>query len=106
MSQADSAYTTSRLIFPGGPPVRRRQFITGGAVALAGVISASRAEGVPGATAPDLIFGAIEGHRRAFGELGHLLAAQDAAERELRLAPGGRRAELEAKLTGLCEAEG
>ncbi|WP_316214048.1 hypothetical protein [Bradyrhizobium sp. SZCCHNR2032] len=106
MSQADSAYTTSRLIFPGGPDVRRRQFVTGGAVALAGVISASRAERVGVSTALDPVFDAIEAHRRAFEELGRLLAEQDAAERELRRAPGGRRAELEAKLAGLCEAEG
>ena len=39
-------------------------------------------------------------------ELGRLLAEQDAAERELRCALGPRRAELEAKLAGLCEAEG
>jgi hypothetical protein len=44
--------------------------------------------------------------RRVFEELGRLLAEQDAAERELRRAPCGRRAELEAKLSGLCEAEG
>ena len=106
MSQADSAYTTSRSIFPGGPAVRRRQFVTGGAVALAGVITASRAASVPGLSAPDPILDAIEGHRRAFEELGRLLAEQDAAERELRRAPGPRRAKLEAKLAGLCEAEG
>jgi hypothetical protein len=106
MSQADSAYTTSRSIFPGGPTVRRRQFVTGGAAVLAGVITASRAEGVPVPNGPDPILEAIEAHRRAFEELRHLLAEQDAAERELRRAPGGRRAELEAKLVGLCEAEG
>jgi hypothetical protein len=106
MSQADSAYITSRSIFPGGQPVRRRQFVSGGAATLAGVISTSWAAGIPGPNAPDPILDAIEGHRRAFGELGQLLAAQDAAERELRCAPGGRRAELEAKLAGLCEAEG
>ncbi|MFN5456357.1 hypothetical protein [Bradyrhizobium sp.] len=106
MSQADSAYTTSRSIFPGGPAVRRRVFVTGGALAQARVITASRAASVPGPSAPDPILDAIEGHRRAFEELGHLLAEQDAAERELRRAPGGRRAELEAKLAGLCEAEG
>jgi hypothetical protein len=106
MSQADSAYTTSRSIFPGGPAVRRRQFVTGGAVALAGVITASRAASVPGPSAPDPILDAIEGHRRAFEELGRLLAEQDAAERELRRTPGPGRAELEAKLAGLCEAEG
>jgi hypothetical protein len=38
--------------------------------------------------------------------LRHLLAEQDAVERELRRAPGSRRAELEAKLVGLCDAEG
>ncbi|WP_316184803.1 hypothetical protein [Bradyrhizobium sp. SZCCHNRI1003] len=106
MSQADSAYTTSRLIFPGGPAVRRRQFVTGGAAVLAGAISASRAESVPGPNAPDPILDAIEGHRRAFQELGQLLAEQDAAERELRHAQGHRRIELEAKLARLCEAEG
>jgi hypothetical protein len=105
MSQADSAYTTSRSIFPGGTAVRRRQFVTGGAAILAGVISPSRAGGVPVPIAPDPILDAIEGHRRAFEELGRLLAEQDAAERELRRAPGGRRTELEAKLAGLCEAE-
>jgi hypothetical protein len=35
-----------------------------------------------------------------------LLAEQDAAERELRLASKGRRAALEARLADLCEAEG
>ncbi|WP_316167535.1 MULTISPECIES: hypothetical protein [unclassified Bradyrhizobium] len=106
MSQADSAYTTSRSIFPAGPVLRRRQFVAGGAAVLAGVISASRAEGVPVPNAPDPILDAIEGHRRAFEELGHLLAEQDAAERELRRAHGSRRAELEARLAGLCETEG
>ncbi|CCD86218.1 conserved protein of unknown function [Bradyrhizobium sp. ORS 285] len=103
MSQADSAYTTSRSIFPA---VRRRQFVTGGAAILAGVITPSRAESVGVSTAPDPVLDAIEGHRRAFEELGRLLAEQDAAERELRRAPCSRRAELEAKLSGLCEAEG
>jgi hypothetical protein len=106
MSQADSAYTTSRSIFPDGPAVRRRQFVTGGAAILAGVITPSWAESVRVSTAPDPVLDAIEGHRRAFEELGRLLAEQDAAERELRRAPGGRRAELEARLAGLCEAEG
>ena len=102
MSQADSAYTTSRLIFPAGPAVRRRQFVTGSAAILAGVITPSRAESVGVSTAPDPVLDAIEGHRRVFEELGRLLAEQDAAERELRRAPCGRRAELEAKLSGLC----
>ncbi|WFU39169.1 hypothetical protein QA640_33025 [Bradyrhizobium sp. CB82] len=106
MSQADSAYTTSRLIFPAGPAVRRRQFVTGSAAVLAGIISASRAESVSVPTAPDPILDAIEGHRRAFEELGHLLAEQDAVERELRRTAAPRRVELEAKLAGLCEAEG
>ena len=106
MSQADSAYTTTPSIFPGGPAVRRRQFVTGAAAVLAGVITASRAESLRVPTAPDPILGAIEGHCRAFEELERLLAQQDAAERELRRAPVGRRAELEAKLAGLCEAEG
>ncbi|MDA9440643.1 hypothetical protein XH98_16315 [Bradyrhizobium sp. CCBAU 51745] len=106
MSQADSAYTTSRLLFPAGPAARRRQFVTGGAAILAGVITPSWAESVGVSTAPDPILDAIEGHRRVFEELGRLLAEQDAAERELRRAPCGRRAELEAKLSGLCEAEG
>ncbi|WP_316227771.1 hypothetical protein [Bradyrhizobium sp. SZCCHNR3015] len=106
MSQADSAYTTSRSIFPGGPSVRRRQFVTGGAAVLAGIISPSRAESVRVSTAPDPVLDAIEGHRRAFEELGRLLAEQDAAEHELRCAPGDRRPELEAKLAALCEAEG
>ncbi|WP_316225565.1 hypothetical protein [Bradyrhizobium sp. SZCCHNS3052] len=106
MSQADSVYTMSRSILIGGPAVRRRQFVTGGAAALAGVITSSRAESVPVSTAPDPVLVAIEGHRRAFEELGRLLAEQDAAERELRRAPSGRRTELEAKLAALCEAEG
>jgi hypothetical protein len=106
MSQADSAYTTSRSIFPDGLAVRRRQFVTGGAAALAGVISTSWAGAVPGPNEPDPILDAIEGHRRAFEELGHLLAEQDAAERELRRSRGGRRTELEARLACLCEAEG
>ena len=106
MSQADSAYTTSRLIFPAGPAVRRQQFVTGAAGFLAGVITPSWAESVGASTAPDPVLDAIEGHRRAFEELGRLLAEQDAAERELHRAPCGRRAELEAKLSGLCEAEG
>jgi hypothetical protein len=106
MSQADSAYTTSRLIFPASPAVRRRQFVTGSAAILAGVITPSWAESVGVSTAPDPVLDAIEGHRRVFEELGRLLAEQDAAERELRRAPCGRRAELEAKLSDLCEAEG
>jgi hypothetical protein len=106
MSQADSAYTTTRSIFPGGPAVRRRQFVTGGAAILAGVITPSRAKRIDVSTASDPVLDAIEGHRRAFEELGRLLAEQDAAERELRRTPGPRRAELEAKLAGLCEAEG
>ncbi|MDA9406439.1 hypothetical protein [Bradyrhizobium sp. CCBAU 45384] len=106
MSQAETAYTTSRSIFPRCPAVRRRQFVTGGAAILAGVVSASRAESVSVPTAPDPILDAIESHRRAFEELGHLLAEQDAVERELRCAPAPRRAELEARLAGLCEAEG
>jgi hypothetical protein len=106
MSQADSAYTMSRSIFAGGPAVRRRQFVTGGGAILAGFITPSRAEGVPVPNAPDPVLDAIEGHRRAFEELGRLLAEQDAAERELRRTTGPRRVELEAKLVGLCEAEG
>jgi hypothetical protein len=106
MSQADSAYTTSRSIFPGGRALPRRHFVAGGAAVLAGAISASRAETVSVPNAPDPILDAIEGHRRAFEELQRLLAEQDAAERELRRAPRGRRAELEAKLKGLCDAEG
>jgi hypothetical protein len=106
MSQADSAYTTSRSIFPGRPAVRRRQFVTGGAAVLAGVITASRVEGIPVSTAPDPVLDAIEGHHRAFEELGRLLAEQDAAERELWRATGPRRVELEARLARLCEAEG
>jgi hypothetical protein len=107
MSQADSAYTTSRSIFPAGMAMRRRQFVTGGAAAaLAAAVTASRATGVPVPEAPDPILAAIEGHRQDFEELGHLLAEQDAAERELRRASKGRRAALEAQLAGLCEAEG
>jgi hypothetical protein len=48
----------------------------------------------------------IDGHRRAFEELGRLLAEQDAAERELRHAPKARRTELQARLARLCDAEG
>ncbi|WP_316174401.1 hypothetical protein [Bradyrhizobium sp. SZCCHNRI1073] len=106
MSQADSAYTTSPLIFPGGPAVRRRQFVAGGAAVLAGVITPRQAESVPVSTALDPVLDAIEGHCRTFEELGRLLAEQDAAERELRHAPGGRRTALEAQLALLCEAEG
>jgi hypothetical protein len=106
MSQADSAYTTSRSIFAGGRALRRRQFVTGAAATLAGAITASRAERVLAPCATDPILDAIEGHRRAFEELGRLLGEQDAAERELRRAPKGRRAELQARLARLCEAEG
>jgi hypothetical protein len=105
MSQADSAYTTSRSIFAGrGLP--RRQFVAGGAALLAGAITSPRAETFPARGATDPILDAIEGHRRAFEELGRLLAEQDAAERELRHAPKGRRTELQARLAGLCDAEG
>ena len=107
MSQADSAYTTSRSILPAGLALRRRQFVTGGAAAaLAAAVTASRAASVPVAEAPDPILEAIEGHRRDFEELRRLLAEQDAAERELRRARKGRRAALEAQLADLCEAEG
>jgi hypothetical protein len=106
MSQADSAYTMSRLILPAGRELRRRQFVTGGAAALAAVVAASRAAPPPVPEAPDPILDAIEGHRRDFEELRRLLAKQDAAERELRRAPRGRRPALEAQLAGLCEAEG
>jgi len=107
MSQADSAYTTSRLILPAGLTLRRRQFVTGGAAAaLAAAVTASRAASVPVPEAPDPILDAIEGHRRDYEELGRLLAEQDAAERELRRASRGRRAMLEAQLADLCEAEG
>ena len=63
-------------------------------------------KGFPVPEAPDPILDAIEGHRRVFEELRRLLAEQDAKERELRRAPGGRRGVLEAQLVGLCEAEG
>jgi hypothetical protein len=106
MSQADSAYTTSRSIFAGGRALRRRQFVTGGAAILAGAITASRAESVAGPVVTDPILGAIEEHRRAFEELERLLAEQDAAERELQRAPKGRRTELQARLARLCDAEG
>ena len=107
MSQADSAYTTSRSILPAGLVLRRRQFVTGGAAAaLAAAVTASRAASVPVPVAPDPILDAIEGHRRDFEELRRLLAEQDAAERELRRARKGRRAALEAQLANLCEAEG
>jgi hypothetical protein len=42
MSQADSAYTTSRSILPAGLALRRRQFVTGGAAALAAAVTAAR----------------------------------------------------------------
>ena len=106
MSQADSAYTMSRSILPAGLALRRRQFVTGGAAALAVAVTASRAASVPVPEAPDPILAAIEGHRRDFEELARLLAEQDAAERELRRARKGRRAALEAQLADLCEAEG
>jgi hypothetical protein len=107
MSQADSAYTTSRAILPAGLALRRRQFVTGGAAAaLAAAVTSSRAARVPVAEAPDPILAAIDGHRRDFEELRRLLAEQDAAERELRRARMGRRAVLEAQLADLCEAEG
>jgi len=106
MSQADSAYTTSRTILPAGLALRRRQFVTGGAAALAAAVTASRAASIPLPKAPDPILDAIEGHRRDYKELGRLLAEQDATERELRRARNGRRAALEAQLADLCEAEG
>ena len=83
MSQADSAYTTSSSILPAGLALRRRQFVTGGAAALAAAVTASRAASVPVLEAPDPILAAIEGHRRDFEELRRLLAEQDAAERQL-----------------------
>ena len=106
MSQADSAYTTSRSIFAGGRALPRRQFVAGGAALLAGAVTSPRAETFPAQGATDPILDAIEGHRRAFEELGRLLAEQDAAERELRHAPKGQRIELQARLAGLCDAEG
>jgi hypothetical protein len=107
MSQADSAYTTSRSILPAGLALRRRQFVTGGAAAaLAAAVTGSRAASVPVPEAPDPILAAIEDHRRDFEELRRLLAEQDAAERELRRARKGRRAALEARLADLCETEG
>jgi hypothetical protein len=106
MSQADSAYTTSRSILPAGLALRRRQFVTGGVAALAAAVTGSRAASVPVPEAPDQILAAIEGHRRDFEELRRLFAEQDAAERELRRAHKGRRATLEAQLADLCEAEG
>jgi hypothetical protein len=106
MSQADSAYTTSRSILPAGLALRRRQFVTGGAAALAAAVTAARAASVPVPEAPDPILAAIEGHRRDFEELRRLLAEQGAAERELRRARKGRRPALEAQLAHLCEAEG
>jgi hypothetical protein len=106
MSQADSAYTTSRLTFPAGPKIRRRQFVTSGVAALAGVITASRTENVSVTGGSDPIFDAIESHRHVFERLRCLFAEQDAAERELKRVPPYGRAELEAKLARLCEAEG
>ena len=105
MSQADSAYNTSRSIVPG-LALRRRQFVTGGAALLAGAITASQAEIVPAPAAPDLTQHAIEGHRQVFEELRRLLAEQDAAERQLLRSPRGMRAALEGQLALLCEAEG
>ena len=104
MSQADSAYTTSRSILRAGLLLRRRQFVTGGAAILA--VTASWGAPAPVPEAADPILDAIEGHRRNFEELRRLLAEQDAVERELRRAPRGRRADPEAQLAGLCEAEG
>jgi len=106
MSQADSAYTTSRSILPAALALRRRQFITGSAAALLAAVTASRAASVSVPQAPDPILAAIEDHRRDFEELRRLLAEQDAAERELRRASKGRRAALEARLADLCEMEG
>ena len=106
MSQADSAYNTSRSIVPGGLALPRRQFVTGGAAFLAGAITPTRAEIVSVPTAPDPIEHAIEGHRRVFEELRRLLVEQDAAERQLLRSPRGRRTALEAQLALLCEAEG
>jgi hypothetical protein len=106
MSQADSAYTTSRSIFAGGRALRRRQFVVGGAAILAGTIAASRAERLSVPAAIDPIVDAIEEHRQAYKELRDLLAEQDAAERELLHAPKDRQTELQARLAGLCEAEG
>jgi hypothetical protein len=106
MSQADSAYTTTRLTIPAGPRVRRRQFVTGGVAALAGAITGSRTENVFVTGGPDPIFDAIESHRQVFERLRCLFAEQDAAERELKRATPYGRVELEAKLTQLCEAEG
>ena len=106
MSQADHAYTTSRSILPAGLAMRRRQFVTGGAAIMAAAVTASRAESFPVPEGTDPILDAIEGHRRVFEELRRLLAEQDATERELRRAPGGRRGVLQAQLVGFCEAEG
>jgi hypothetical protein len=106
MSQADSAYTTSRLTFPAGPRVRRRQFVTSGVAALAGAIAASRTENISVTGGADPIFDAIERHRQVFERLRCLFAEQDVAERELKRASRWSRAELEAKLARLCEAEG
>jgi len=101
MSQADSAYTTSRSILRAGLFLRRRQFVTGGAAILAAAVTASRTAPAPVLEAADPILDAIEGHRRNFDELRRLLA-----EQELRRAPRGRQADLEAQLVGLCDAEG
>jgi hypothetical protein len=106
MSQADSAYITSRSILPAGLALRRRQFVIGGAAIMAAAVTVSRAASVPVPEATDPILAAIEGHRRDFEELRRLLAERDAAERELRRGCKGRRAALEAQLADLCEAEG
>src|ERR1700692_543971 len=98
MSQADSAYTTSRSILPAGLALRRRQFVTGGAAALAAAVTAAPAGSVPVPEAPAPMLVTIEGHRRDFEELRRLLAEQGAAERELRRARKGRRPALEAQL--------
>jgi len=63
MSQADSAYTTSRSILRAGLALRRRQFVTGGAAILAAAVTASRA--APpflSRRRPDPILEAIDGH--------------------------------------------
>jgi hypothetical protein len=106
MSQADSAYTTSRLTFPAGPRLRRRQFVTGGVAALAGAITASRTENISVMGGSDPIFDAIESHRRVFERLRCLFAEQDAAERALKRGSRDGQVELEAQLARLCEAEG
>jgi len=88
MSQADFAYTTSRLIPPKSVTLQRRQFVARG-VAVLTTAAASRSANVSAPEALDPVHDAIEGHKRSFEELRCLLARQDVAERALTFADGG-----------------